>query len=496
MVILEIIYLLNAFLLAVYGINSLLLTGVYLRAKKANRFNRPVSFDNDYPPVTVQLPIYNERHVVERLLEAVAKLSWPADRLQIQVLDDSTDDTSQIITTALIRLQTQGMAMQIEHMRREKRSGYKAGALQFGLQQATGDFIAIFDADFLPPPDFLEKTIPLLFDADVGCVQTRWGHLNAGTSKLTQAQTLGIDGHFVVEQSARDHLGAFLNFNGTAGVWRRSCMIDSGGWQGDTLTEDLDLSYRAQLCGWRIAYQPELIVPAELPVQIDAFKRQQFRWAKGSIQTALKLLGILWQANQPLWLKILGTLHLTNYSVHPLMLFSLLLTLPMTLSNSIFLLVTPVFALSAIGPPLMYWTAMRIQDWPISTKLVRLGLLIALGTGLSVSNTKAVIEAVFGFNSEFKRTPKFAVVNQSTLWQHSVYTLPSDPLVWIELTLAGYAWALLVWSIALGIWWLIPWLILYGSGYTYISILTFVQARQTRSARAHSGTNPLPLAAD
>jgi cellulose synthase/poly-beta-1,6-N-acetylglucosamine synthase-like glycosyltransferase len=543
MVILEIIYLLNAFLLAVYGINSLLLTWVYLRAKKAGRIPLPIDptflefppvyalresatpgrrsvrslpvgqtglerkethflpvgnlSSYHYPPVTVQLPIYNERHVAERLLEAAVKLSWPAERLQIQVLDDSTDDTSQIIAAALVRLQAQGITIPIQHIRREKRSGYRAGALQFGLRQAGSDFIAIFDADFLPLPDFLEKTVPLFFDDEkIGCVQTRWGHLNANTSKLTQAQALGIDGHFVVEQSARDRLGAFLNFNGTAGVWRRSCMSDAGGWQGDTLTEDLDLSYRAQLRGWRIAYRPQVIVPAELPVQIDALKRQQFRWAKGSMQTAIKLLPLLWQASRPLWLKILGTLHLTNYSVHPLMFISLLLTLPMTLSNSIFLLVTPLFALSAIGPPSMYWVAMQIQDWPLSTSLGRLGLLIALGTGLSASNTKAVMEAVFGFNSEFKRTPKFAVVNQSTAWQHSLYTLPSDPLVWVELILAGYAWALLAWSIVLGIWWLIPWLVLYSSGYTYVSILTFVQARQTRAARTHRSRTPLPIATD
>jgi hypothetical protein len=260
-------------------------------------------------------------------------------------------------------------------------------------------------------------------------------------------------------------------------------MDDAGGWQGDTLTEDLDLSYRAQLGGWRIVYQPEMIVPAELPVQIDALKRQQFRWAKGSIQTALKLLGKLWRSSQPFWRKLLGTLHLTNYAVHPLMVLNLMLILPMTLSYSPALRLAPFLMLSAIGPPLIYWTAMRAQHLPLLTRLGRLAMLVGLGTGLSVNNTRAVIEAILGVHSTFKRTPKFAVTGCSTEWQASSYTLPHDPTAWVELILAVFAVGLLGWSISLGLWWLIFWLLLYAGGYSYTAYLSFAQAWQTSTAR-------------
>lgn len=501
--ILEVVYALSVFCLAIYGLNSLLLTWLYRRQKGVGT-KLPASQRSSldplagwlepdhrlrkdqawYPHVTLQLPVYNERHVVERLLEAVMQLEWPAERLQIQVLDDSTDDTGQIIAAALARYRARGTPIQLEHVRRPDRRGFKAGALQHGLTSASGEFIAIFDADFIPPADFLQKTIPCFSDPRVGCVQTRWGHVNPESSPLTRAQALGIDGHFVVEQSARHAVHAYLNFNGTAGVWRRACMWDAGGWQGDTLTEDLDLSYRAQLRDWRIRYQPEVVVPAELPVQIDAFKRQQFRWAKGSIQTALKLLGYLWRAPQPAWLKVMGTLHLTNYSVHPLMLVNLLLILPMAISQSPILRLTPFFTLAAIGPPAVYWTAMGIQPVPLLTRLGRLAVLIGLGTGLSVNNTRAVLEAMLGLDSEFKRTPKFAVTDRSNRWQTSSYALPRDPAAWLELLLALYACALLAWTMSQGLWGLMPWLLMYAGGNAYVSALAFAQAWQTRSARA------------
>ncbi len=489
MLLLELLYLLTVTLLAIYGLNNLGLTWLY-RRQRLSRL--PLSgltctevAEEILPLVTVQLPVYNERHVVERLIEAVVKLHWPPDRLQIQILDDSTDDTRQIVAATLARYQAKGL--RLEHVRRADRHGFKAGALQHGLATATGEFIAIFDADFIPPPDFLHKTIPCFKShSRVGCVQARWGHVNPESSLLTRSQALGIDGHFVIEQSARDGVNAFLNFNGTAGVWRRACLDEVGGWEGDTLTEDLDLSYRAQLGGWRIVYQPEMLVPAELPVQIDAFKRQQFRWAKGSIQTAFKLLGRLWRSPHPLWRKLLGSLHLTNYTVHPLMLLNLLLTLPITLSNSPTLQLAPFLMASAIGPPLMYWTALGLQSHPLPARLGRLMMLIGLGTGLSVSNTRAVLEAVLGISSEFKRTPKFAVTNRSDtkVWQASAYTLPRNSTVWLELILALYAVGLLGWSISLGIWWLVFWLMLYAGGYSYIAYLSFMQARQTGMARS------------
>jgi cellulose synthase/poly-beta-1,6-N-acetylglucosamine synthase-like glycosyltransferase len=484
MLFLEILYLLSAAGLAVYGLNSLLLT--WLHHRRYKKVPPPVveNIEPDvFPPVTVQLPIYNERHVVERLLEAVANLNWPTEKLQIQILDDSTDDTQTIIRAALGHQQQRRPRLDFQYVRRPHRHNFKAGALQYGLSRIAGDFVAIFDADFVPPPDFLRKTVPLFDRATVGCVQTRWGHLNPNSSRLTRSQALGIDGHFVVEQAVRHALDLFLNFNGTAGVWRRTCMVDAGGWQGDTLTEDLDLSYRAQLRGWQIIYQPQVITPAELPVQIDAFKRQQFRWAKGSIQTAKKLLGQLWNAPKPGWVKLLGTLHLTNYAVHPLMLVNLLLTLPMMSSHSIFLQLTPLFALSALGPPLLYWAAMKDKSESVTARLGRLALLVALGTGVSYSNSRAVWQALTGISSDFKRTPKFAVTDQPSNWQASRYTLPRDPSIWIELGLALYALGLLGWAVSQGVWWLIPWLVLYSGGYSYVTGLTFVQTRQTRAAR-------------
>ena len=489
MLALEILYLLSVTFLAVYGVNSLLLTWLYRRHTDQGSYERaddpvePGPYDA-HPFVSVQLPVYNERHVAARLLEAVVNLDWPAERLQIQELDDSTDDTAGIISACLERYRAQGLAVKIEHIRRPDRRGFKAGALQYGLASARGEFVAIFDADFIPPPDFLKNTIDCFNDSSVGCVQTRWGHINPDTSQLTKAQALGIDGHFVVEQSARHAIHAYLNFNGTAGVWRRACMDDAGGWQGDTLTEDLDLSYRAQLRGWRIAYRPEIVVPAELPVQVDAVKRQQFRWAKGSIQTAIKLLGRLWHTPQPLWLKLMSSLHLTNYAVHPLMLVNLILILPMTLSQSPVLVLTPFLTLSAIGPPLLYWTAMRHKSWSLPTRFGRLAVLVGLGTGLAVNNTRAVVEAMFGLDSEFKRTPKFAVTSRSAVWQDSSYVLPRDPAAWLELLLCLYAITLLVWTISQGFWWLIPWLLMYAGGYGYVAGLAFVQAWETKSAQA------------
>ena len=501
MLVFETLYLLSLALLAAYGLNSLGLTWLYGRHRarsdrslSSSTYINPDGRSSLFSLVTVQVPVYNERYVVERVINAAANLSWPAERLQIQLLDDSTDDTSEIIAATLERHRYRGI--RLDHVRRTHRRGFKAGALQNGLASAVGEFIAIFDADFIPPRDFLQRTIPC-FDAGegeranlghetVGCVQARWGHANPDTSLLTRIQALGIDGHFVVEQTARDAVNAFLNFNGTAGVWRRSCVEDAGGWQGDTLTEDLDLSYRAQLRGWRILYLPEVVVPAELPVQIGALKRQQFRWAKGSIQVAIKLLGSLWRSSQPVWRKLLGTLHMTNYAVHPLMLLNLLLILPMTLSESPALRIAPFFMLGAIGPPLVYWTAMREMPLSLPTRLGRLAMLMAGGFGLSIRNTGAVAEALLGVDGPFKRTPKFAVTGRSSEWNASNYKLPLDPTVWIESLFALYALMLLGWSVRLGFWWLAIWLLLYAAGYGYIATVSFVQAWQSRKARSRS----------
>lgn len=496
MFLLEIIYLTSAALLAAYGLNSLLHTWLFARRRKERPTHAAIDAADlsggELPYVTVQLPVYNERYVVGRLITAVMNLTWPAGRLQVQILDDSTDETTPIIAGVLSQFEGSNIqveGVQVEHIRRPKRENYKAGALQAGLETAVGQYIAIFDADFVPPPDFLVRTVPLFERREgqppVGCVQARWGHMNAETSMLTSAQALGVDGHFVVEQTTRDRVGAFLNFNGTAGIWDRSCLDAIGGWRGDTLTEDLDLSYRAQLAGWRVVYQPEVVVPAELPVQVMGFKRQQFRWAKGSIQTARKLLGRLWRSENPLWRKVLGTLHLTNYAIHPLMVLNLLLTLPMALSKSPWLRLAPLFMLSAVGPPLMYWVAMKetAEARPLKRRLGRLLMLIVLGMGLSVNNTRAVIEAVLGIKSAFRRTPKFAVMAKESAWYGSSYVLTGDWMIWWELLLMLYAAFLIVWSLAHMMWWLVGWLALYAAGYGCMVCLSLVQSRRAAAQR-------------
>ena len=496
MLLIEGVYLISAVALAAYGFNSLFHCWLFWRGKKQPilHLSQNEPSISEFPAVTVQLPIYNERHVASRLVEAVLRSDWPTAQLQIQVLDDSTDDTTNLVAATIARqtIANQGeRAIALEHIRRDSRIGYKAGALEEGMKSATGEFIVIFDADFIPPADFLKRTIPHFADPQVGCVQTRWGHVNPETSLLTEAQALGIDGHFQIEQFVRSQIGAFLNFNGTAGAWRRSAMEAVGGWEHDTLTEDLDLSYRTQLGGWRISYQNDILVPAELPVQIDAFKRQQFRWAKGSLQTAIKLLKPLWLADQPLWRKILGTLHLTNYLVHPFMILNLLLLLPIMSSQSAMLHIAPYLTTAAVGPPIMYWLAMKGRPDTLWTKVRRLAVLMALGTGLSVNNSKAAFEAFTGIDSEFKRTPKFAIgsdddstIEPSSDWHESAYALPRDPTVWIELLMALYAGGLFIYALQAGIWWVLIWILMYAIGYGSIATMAIRQSWQVRYAQA------------
>ena len=480
MILLEILYLIVAAWLAVYGFNALYLTLVSrLRNKPAPEINPGPGFD--WPAVTVQLPVYNERYVAERLINAVAALDYPSDRLQIQVLDDSDDITTEIISRAITRVRAGDV--DIQHIRRPDRQGYKGGALQYGLKYSDGEFIAIFDADFLPEANTLKRIIPHFASRPrIGCIQARWGHINPNSSWLTRSQAAGIDGHFLIQQETRSAEGLFLNFNGTGGVWRRDCIEGAGGWQGDTLTEDLDLSYRAQLRGWRILYLPHVSVPGELPVHISAFKRQQFRWAKGSIQTAQKLLGQLWRSRQPLRIKITGTIHLTNYMVHPLILLNLLLTLPVIISGSPLLHIVPVFTLAAIGPIFMYWFSMGSQGRSPLARAAQLGVLLITGMGLSLNNARAVLEALLGIKTSFLRTPKFNVRGGGTVKQDRAYTLPLDPIVLLEIALAVYSLVLLLFVLQMGVWRLVLWLPLYIGGFSYVAGLGIYQSLQSRSA--------------
>src|SRR5436853_6878740 len=310
--------------LSAYGIHRYVI--IYLFLKHRKRATLPAGHFEDLPRVTMQLPIFNEVYVVERLLRSVSEIDYPKDRLQIQVLDDSTDDTKELTASCVAELQGRGFNVELIH--RTDRTGFKAGALETGLASAQSEFVCILDADFVPQPDLLKRTIHFFTDPKVGMIQTRWGHLNRGYSLLTRVQAMFLDGHLLLEQTARSRSGRFFNFNGTAGLWRRTCIEDAGGWQHDTLTEDLDLSYRAQLKGWRFVFLPDLVTPAELPVDMNGFKSQQHRWTKGSIQTCLKLLPAVWKAKLPVLVKFEATAHLTSNYAYLLLFFLCILMHP------------------------------------------------------------------------------------------------------------------------------------------------------------------------
>ena len=468
--ILEFIYIINIFCLAVYGFHALFITWYRFTKYKAPTKERILS-DIECPSVTVQLPLYNERYVAERLINCIVNLEYPRNKLEIQILDDSTDDTRDIVKKYIAQFQAKGL--DIKHICRSERLGYKAGALKYGLARAKGDFISIFDADFMPSPDFLKNTLAYFKrDPNIGCVQTRWGHLNRESSWLTKTQASGVDGHFVIEQEVRSGSSLFLNFNGTAGIWRRECIIDAGGWHHDTLTEDLDLSFRAQLKGWKIFYTPYVSAPAELPVHISAFKQQQFRWAKGSIQTSRKLLKKFWKSSQPLLVKLSGTLHLTNYLVHPLMFFNLVLHLFIILVGNRQFLWLPMFTLAAIGPSFMYWMALREEGKTIRESIQNLFMLLILGIGLSFNNTRAVAEALFSVESPFKRTPKFNLRDNEQFNKASDYLISTDVHLWIELCLGIISIGLMVFTAANGLLGSVFWMLLSGCGYLYIAYLS------------------------
>ena len=479
-VVVGLLYLIALVGLFLYGMNAYIMMAVHWwKRREAQQAPLPPP-PQVWPKVTVQLPLYNERYVARRLLEAAGALDYPADRLEIQVLDDSTDETTAILAEAASRLRDQGVS--VTHLRRGDRTGFKAGALAAGLAEAGGEFVAIFDADFVPPPDFLRKTIPHFADPKVAVVQARWGHLNRDFSLLTVAQSLGIDGHFGVEQSARCWGNLLLNFNGTAGVWRKAAIQDAGGWTHDTLTEDLDLSYRAQLRGWRIRYLPELVCPAELTVLITGFKSQQRRWAKGSIQTALKLLPAVLRAPLSAWAKYQAVIHLTYYMIHPLMLTVMLLSVPLlglrdlAPSTPILLWVSLAISVAFFGPGAMLVYAQRVLDPAWWQRAWWLPTIMVIGVGVAWSTSLAVLGAFWGKDREFIRTPKFGIGPGGGHWRGKVY---GDRRPWggvIEVALGLYcAWTTwLFWHH--GQYGVLPFLILYTSGFLTVGSLTILHA--------------------
>jgi len=460
------VYVVCALALTAFALGTTVLLIAYLRYR--NDVITP-SQVVDLPVAAVQLPVYNELYVVERLLHAVAAMEYPREKLFIQVLDDSTDETTDLIARVITPLQTQGI--NITHVRRGSREGYKAGALAYGLSLLDVEYVVVLDADFIPPPDFLIRTIPyLVTNPKVGMVQTRWGHLNPDDNALTKSQALALDGHFVVEQTARSRAGLLMNFNGSGGVWRVKTIEEAGGWQDQTLTEDLDLSYRAQLIGWHFLYLPDVVVPGELPLEIAAYKQQQSRWAKGGTQCFTLLMGPVWRHPRlTLAQRIMATLHLSQYLVHPVIMLMILLTPPLLIAHAIQQIGLGALGIVGLGPPLLYIISQQALYGNWKHKLLALPALIALGTGMSWTNTRAVMSGLLNQREEFKRTPKFAsmksnnpahkhyarLVNKSFMWEVllSLYTLWG---VWVAIHYApGYIPYLLVYAIAFGViaWW-------------------------------------------
>lgn len=397
-----------------------------------------------FPRVTVQLPVYNEKYVVERLIDCVCRLDYPKDKLEIQVLDDSTDETLEISASCVNRWAAQGIDITL--VRREKRTGYKAGALAYGMEKASGEFIAIFDADFLPLADFLQKTIPH-FETGIGMVQTKWGHINENYSLLTKIQAFGLNAHFTVEQSGRASSGKFMNFNGTAGVWRKTCIEEAGGWQHDTLTEDLDLSYRAQLKGWEFKYVEGVVTPAELPVVVPAIKSQQYRWNKGAAETARKNLGTILKSKLSKTVKFHAMMHLLNSSVFIFLLFASILSIPMLVfktakpETQLAYHLGGIFVLGFLAMAFFYWisTQSNKKDEPFKYYLVHFPLFVIFSMGMSLHNAIAVAEGYLGFKTPFIRTPKFDIQKKSDTWKGNTYMSKGlTPTTIIEGLLALY----------------------------------------------------------
>ncbi|HJR61587.1 MAG TPA: cellulose synthase family protein [Vicinamibacterales bacterium] len=465
-------------ILAIYGWHRYYL--VYLYMKNKDRTPAPLPPLEDLPPVTVQLPIFNEMYVADRLIGSVCELDYPRELLEIQVLDDSTDETRDIAELAVRRYAAKGF--DIKYLHRVDRTGFKAGALEAGLRQASGEFIAIFDADFVPPTDFLMRTLPYFAtDPKIGMVQARWGHINQDYSLLTTIQAILLDAHFVLEHGGRNRSGCFFNFNGTAGIWRREVIPDAGGWQHDTLTEDLDLSYRAQLRGWRFIFLPDLVAPAEVPVEMNSFKSQQHRWAKGSIQTCMKLLPAILRSNQPLGVKAEAFFHLSaNFNYLLMSVLSILMFPSMYVRYSMgwtetMLIDVPLFAAATVSFCYFYMVSQRelYPDW--KTRLKYLPFLMSIGIGLCVNNTRAVIEAVFGKQSEFARTPKYGIERDSDEWVGKKYHQSVGVQPMIELALGLYFTGTVFYALANGIYPTLPFLMLFQVGFLYTGLLSIFQ---------------------
>jgi cellulose synthase/poly-beta-1,6-N-acetylglucosamine synthase-like glycosyltransferase len=514
------LYLVILIPLAVYGFHRSQL--VWLYYKNRDRRPRAAGTFAELPAVTVQLPLFNEMYVAERLLEAVAHVRYPRDRFQIQVLDDSTDETQEICKRKIAELQGRFPDLDVQYVHRTDRTGFKAGALDNGMRTAKGELILIFDADFVPQADVLERTVNHFVDPKVAVVQCRWEHLNRDFNALTEAQALMLNGHFIMEHAGRNWSGRFFNFNGTAGIWRRAAIVDAGGWQHDTLTEDMDLSYRAQLRGWRFVYLPEIATPAELPVDMAAFKAQQFRWAKGSIQVAKKMLPTILRSNATWAQKSEAFFHLTNNFAYPLLLVLSILLLP----NLAFRTEHGIREVLLIDLPLFFGTTLSlISFYLLSEKeiailrgqparipwgmLRRLPLVLSVGIGLCVNQSRAVYEAVMGRETEFVRTPKHGINGKLQSWSSKKYKAAKSLTPFIECGLALYFTVAMVIAFQRGHYLSMPFIGLFLFGFAYVGVSSVAQggvgafvrgifSRSTRTvvappARSMLGNRPASL---
>jgi cellulose synthase/poly-beta-1,6-N-acetylglucosamine synthase-like glycosyltransferase len=472
------LYFLTLVILAVFGLHRYIM--VYLYFKHRDRRATPAPLPEQLPRVTVQLPLYNEMYVVERLLESVTKIRYPRELLEIQVLDDSNDETVAIARRAVERYREEGL--DIHYIHRADRTGFKAGALEAGLRVAKGELILIFDADFVAPPDILEKGIGHFSDPLVGMVQVRWGHINRDYSLLTQVQSILLDGHFILEHGGRNRAGRFFNFNGTAGIWRREAILSGGGWQHDTLTEDLDLSYRTQMKGWRFVFLQDVISPAEIPVEMNAFKSQQHRWAKGSIQTCKKLLPQILASSLPLPVKIEATFHLTANFAYPLMIVLSLLMFPAMVIRydmgwyEMMLIDVPLFMGATLSVCSFYLMSQREAfggSW--RSRIKYLPAVLGVGIGLSVNNARAVLEALAGHESEFTRTPKYRVEKASDEWRQKRYRGSVSLVPFVEILLGVYFTYMAAYAAENAIFGTLPFIFIFMFGFLYTGLLSLSQ---------------------
>jgi cellulose synthase/poly-beta-1,6-N-acetylglucosamine synthase-like glycosyltransferase len=482
-------YFLVLFVLATYGLHRYWL--VYDYYKYARNIPGPPPEVTRWPRVTVQLPIFNERYVIERLVEAVSRFDYPSELLEIQVLDDSTDETVQVARACVERFTAQGLP--ISYIHRSNREGYKAGALENGLKTAQGEFVAIFDADFIPSPDFLRRCIPYFENDKIGMVQTRWTYLNRDYSLLTQVETILLDGHFVVEHGARSRRGTFFNFNGTAGVWRRKAIEDAGGWEHDTLTEDTDLSYRAQLKGWKFLYLPEIECASELPVDINGFKAQQARWAKGLMQTAKKILPRVMKSNMPWHVKAEAFFHLTANISYPLMVLLSTMLLPAMIVRfyqgyfQMLFIDLPLFLASTCSISSFYLVAqkeLRPKNW--WRTILYMPFVMATGIGISVRNAQAVLEAIVGKKSAFARTPKFRIEGKGDSFVAKKYRNKAGWMPYAEVLLGIYFLLTVIYAVLNENYATVPFLLLFVWGYLYTGLMSL---GQTYFAHLRFGVN-------